>query len=104
MAKKLFIGNLPFQVSDMDLKELFQEYGEVSSAKVVVDRRTGRSRGFGFIEMSSDESAEHAIEGLNGAEVKGRPINVGLAREQSEQKGSNSGSGEFGRRNSYNDY
>ena len=106
MAKKIFVGNLSFQITDFDLEDLFKEYGEVSSAKVVVDRMTGRSRGFGFVEMNSEDSAQQAVEALNGAEVKGRPINVSFAREQSNEGRSNRGSGEGGyrKKRSYNSY
>lgn len=82
MTTKLFVGNLSFQLSDIELGELFKEYGEVTSAKVIVDKRTGRSRGFGFVEMNVEDQAQQAIEALNGAEVKGRPINVSVARKQ----------------------
>ena len=84
MTKKLFVGNLPFAVTDFDLEDLFKGHGEVTSAKVIVDRRTGRSRGYGFVEMGTEELAQQAIEALNGTELKGRPINVSLAREQTE--------------------
>ena len=87
MTKKLFVGNLPFQVTDFDLEDLFKGYGEVTSAKVIVDRRTGRSRGYGFVEMGTEDLAQQAIEALNGTELKGRPINVSLAREQTEGGG-----------------
>jgi len=105
MAKKIFVGNLSFQITDFDLEDLFKEYGEVASAKVVVDRMTGRSRGFGFVEMNAEDSAEKAIQGLNGADVKGRPINVSFAREQTEgERGGGRGSrGGFQKRRSYND-
>ncbi len=84
MSKKLFIGSLSFQVSDEELADLFKQYGEVLSAKVITDRMSGRSRGFGFVEMSSDDGANQAIEALNGADIKGRPINVSIAREKTE--------------------
>ena len=117
MTKKLFVGNLPFQVTDFDLEDLFKEYGEVTSAKVIVDRKTGRSRGYGFVEMGTEETAQRSIEGLNGADIKGRPINVSFAREQVEgsgrdrdRSGFSGGSGGYGsedsgsfrRRNNYN--
>ena len=106
MAKKIFVGNLSFQITDIELEDLFKEYGEVASAKVIVDRRTGRSRGFGFVEMKAENNAEQAVEALNGAEVKGRPINVSFAREQSEgdrdRGGYNSGGGGYQNRRSYN--
>ncbi len=105
MTKKIFVGNLPFQLSDIELEDLFKEYGEVSSAKVVVDRRTDRSKGYGFVEMSAEDHAQQAIEALNGTEVKGRLINVSFARTQGENgdrgdrdfSGSDRGYGSYGR-------
>ena len=85
MATKLFVGNLSFQVNDVELEDLFKQYGSVTSAKVIVDRRTGRSRGFGFVEMNAEDQAQQAVEGLNGFEVKDRPINVSFARKQGEE-------------------
>ncbi len=95
MSKKLFIGSLSYDVTDMDLEDLFKQHGEVLSAKVIMDRDTGRSRGFGFVEMSSDDSIQAAIDALNGVDVKGRPINVSIAREKTEGGGGfrNSGGG-----------
>ena len=87
MTRKIFVGNLPFQLDDIELEDLFKEYGEVSSAKVVVDRRTGRSKGYGFVEMGAEDNAQQAVEALNGAEVKGRLINVSFARNQGENGG-----------------
>lgn len=72
----IYIGNLPFAVGEEDLREIFEEYGEVASAKVVTDRMTGRSKGFGFIEMDNDDEANNAIKELNNAEVSGRNIKV----------------------------
>ena len=110
MSKKLFVGSLSFQISDFDLEDLFKQYGEVVSAKVIVDRMSGRSRGFGFVEMSSDESAQSAMDALNGTEVKGRPINVSVAKEKSEDdrggfrnSGGGGGGGGYKKRN-YNNY
>lgn len=92
MTKKLFVGNLSYQLTDFDLEDLFKEYGEIVSAKVIVNRMTGRSKGYGFVEMSSEESATKAMEALNGADVKGRPVNVSFAREQSsDNRGSDRG-------------
>lgn len=79
----IFIGNLSFNLSEDELKEVFEEYGEVSSAKIITDKYSGRSKGFGFVEMSDNEQATKAIEALNGADVKGRNINVNEARERS---------------------
>lgn len=100
MVTKLFVGNLSFQVNDMELEDLFKQYGGVSSAKVIVDRRTGRSRGFAFVEMSAEDQAQQAIEALNGFEVQGRPVNVSLARKQGEEDGSFNGGGDRGGYNS----
>jgi RNA recognition motif-containing protein len=78
----IFVGSLPFSLEEADLRELFEAYGEVSTVKLIIDRETGRSKGFGFVEMSDDESAQKAIAGLNGAEVKGRSIAVSQAEEK----------------------
>lgn len=88
MSKKLFVGSLSFEVTDLDLEDLFKQYGEVLSAKVIVDRDSGRSRGFGFVEMNSDGSAQSAIDALNGTEVKGRTVNVSIAKEKTDDRGS----------------
>ena len=94
MSKKLFVGSLSFEMTDLDLEDLFKQYGEVLSARVIADRDTGRSRGFGFVEMNSDSSAQSAIDALNGTEVKGRAINVSIAREKTDDRGfRNSGGG-----------
>jgi RNA recognition motif-containing protein len=90
MSKKLFVGSLSFEVTDLDLEDLFKQYGEVLSAKVIVDRDSGRSRGFGFVEMNSDGSAQSAIDALNGTEVKGRTVNVSIAKERTDDRGSSS--------------
>ena len=111
MTKKIFVGNLPFEVTDFDLEDLFKEYGEVTSAKVVVDRMTGRSRGFGFVEMGAEDTAQKAVDALNGTEVKGRPINVSFARKQEDERGGGGrgyggggggGGGGYQRKRSYN--
>ena len=86
MTKKLFIGNLSFKVTDFDLEDLFKQYGEVVSAKVIVDRMTGRSKGFGFVEMNAEDTAQQALEALNGSDIKGRPINVSFAKNQEGDK------------------
>jgi len=96
MSKKIFVGNLSFEVTDFDLEDLFKQHGEVISAKVILDRDTSRSRGFGFVEMSADDAAQSAIDALNGAEVKGRAINVSIAKERTDDRGGfrgNSGGG-----------
>jgi len=76
----VYVGNLSYDLSEEDLKTAFEEYGEVTSAKIVSDRYSGRSKGFGFIEMSSDDEAKTAIEGLTGKELAGRAIVVNEAR------------------------
>ena len=80
MSKKLFVGSLPWAVNDDTLKEVFTPYGNVVSANVVTDRRTGRSKGFGFVEMESESEASAAIEALNGSELNGRNIVVNEAK------------------------
>jgi len=82
MAAKLFVGNLDYTVVADDLKSLFASAGTVVDAVVIMDKMTGRSRGFGFVEMGSDEEAKKAVETLNGSDLKGRKINVNEARPQ----------------------
>lgn len=81
----IFIGGLSYAITDADLLDLFQEYGEVTSARVIMDRDTHKSKGFGFVEMEDDEAATKAINELNGAEVDGRPIAVSEARPREER-------------------
>lgn len=85
MAKNLFVGSLPFSTNDEELKELFAQFGEVTRANVVMDRDSGRSRGFGFVEMSDDEAAAAAIKQLDGSEMQGRRITVSEARPKPNQ-------------------
>jgi cold-inducible RNA-binding protein len=82
MATKLFVGSLSWGVNDDQLRDFFAAVGEVVSARVITDRETGRSRGFGFVEMSNDDEAKAAIDQLNGKELDGRPITVNAAREK----------------------
>jgi len=82
----IYIANLNYSVNDAELKELFQEYGEVSSAKVITDRETGRSRGFGFVEMPNDAEALKAIKALNEAEYNGKVIAVNVAKPKTEKR------------------
>ena len=96
---KIFVGSLPYKVEEADLKELFEAYGEVSSVKIITDRETGRSKGFGFIEMTDDESAQKAIDGLNGTDIGGRTIAVSQAEERKPSAGGDrrgGGGGGFG--------
>jgi cold-inducible RNA-binding protein len=85
MDKKLYVGNLPYSFSEQDLKELFTKAGNVTSAVVITDRNSGRSKGFGFVEMDSQSEAEEAIKLLNGFELEGREINVSIARPREER-------------------
>lgn len=85
MGNKLYVGNLAYSVRDQDLQDAFSEFGAVSSAKVMMDRETGRSKGFGFVEMGSDAEAQSAINGLNGQPVAGRAIVVNEARPREER-------------------
>jgi len=80
MGNKLYVGNLPYTVRDGDLEQSFGEFGSVTSAKVMMERDTGRSKGFGFVEMGSDAEAQAAIEGMNGQSLGGRSITVNEAR------------------------
>lgn len=99
MAKKLYVGNLPYSMTDDQLRETFAPAGEVASAQVIVDKMTGRSRGFGFVEMANDEDAAKAIEMLNGKDIGGRPLVVNEARPMTERPARRGGSGGGFRRN-----
>lgn len=80
MAKNIYVGNLPFSTSNEDLEEVFAEYGTVTSAKIIRDKFTDRSRGFGFVEMENDDEADKAISSLNGSEMEGRTLKIDEAR------------------------
>ena len=95
MGKKLYVGNLAYGVGTRELEDLFQPFGTVESAKVITDRDTGQSKGFGFVEMSSDSEAQAAIAGLNGKEIEGRALTVNEARPQ-ENRGGGGGGGYHG--------
>jgi RNA recognition motif-containing protein len=94
MAKRLYVGNLSYQVSSEQLQELFEQYGPVRSAQVLSDRETGRSRGFGFVEMDNDEDADSAISSLDGQDFDGRRLTVNEARPRTE--GGGGGRGGYG--------
>ena len=95
----IFVAGLSYQITDADLKELFEEYGEVSSAKIITDRDSHRSKGYGFVEMSNDEEGQHAIEELNDAEYDGRTLSVSVARPRTERTGGGGGNrGGYGNR------
>ena len=93
MGNKLYVGNLAYSVRDESLQEAFSQFGTVISAKVMMDRETGRSKGFGFVEMSTDEEAQAAINGMNGQALEGRAIVVNVARPREDRPG---GGGGFG--------
>jgi RNA recognition motif-containing protein len=97
MGKNIYVGNLDYDVSDDDLHQLFSQYGQVSSASVIMDRMTGQSRGFGFVEMADDGEAAQAIEELNGKEYSGRNLTVNEARAREERGGRGGGGGGGGR-------
>jgi cold-inducible RNA-binding protein len=106
MSVKLYVGNLAFNTTEQDLQEQFRQYGQVSSANIITDRDTGRSRGFAFVELDSKESAQAAIEALNGKELDGRALTVNEAKPREERGsrrsfgggGSSFGDGSSGRR------
>jgi RNA recognition motif-containing protein len=98
VAKKLYVGNLSYEVTDSDLENLFSPHGTVQSAQVIMDRDAGRSKGFGFVEMNSDQEAQAAITALNGTESNGRALTVNEARPREERGGSGGKAGFGGRR------
>ena len=97
----IYVSNLSFNTSDAELSELFSAFGEVSSAKVITDRETGRSRGFGFVEMPSEDEGKDAMLGLNNKEVEGRAMSVSVAKER-EERSSNGGGSRGGYSNNRN--
>ena len=98
MGKKLYVGNLGYEVGNADLQKLFEAHGAVTSATVVIDRSTGRSRGFGFVEMDSDAEAQAAITALNGQQFGGRALTVNEAKPRPPMGGGGGGGGPRGRR------
>ena len=96
MGKKLYVGNLPFTANDESLQEIFAQAGSVQSAKVIMDRDTGRSKGFGFVEMSSDQEAADAIQKFNGADYGGRSMTVAEARPMTPREDRGGGGGGYG--------
>ncbi|MDX2443307.1 MAG: RNA-binding protein [Bacteroidales bacterium] len=85
----IYVGNLNYGITEDELREVFEKYGEVTSAKIISDKYSGRSKGFGFIEMTNDEEAKEAIENIDGTDVKGRNIKVNQARERNDNFKSN---------------
>lgn len=92
----IFVGSLPYSLQEADLQELFEAYGEVTTVKIIMDRESGRSKGFGFVEMSDDEAAQKAISGLNGSEISGRSIAVSQAEDKKPGDRRSGGGGGFG--------
>ncbi|MBY0315854.1 MAG: RNA-binding protein [Bdellovibrionales bacterium] len=93
MGNKLYVGNIPFSTTEESLSEAFGQCGTVSSAKIIMDKATGRSKGFAFVEMASDEEAQKAIEQLNGTEMDGRSLKISEARPQEPREGGRGGFG-----------
>ncbi len=100
MSKKLYVGNLSYEVTDHDLTKMFEAHGVVESAQVIMDRDTGRSKGFGFVEMKSDQEASAAIAALHGVESGGRPLTVNEARPKTSggSRGGSNSRGGYGNR------
>ncbi len=96
MAKNIYVGNLPYETTGDDLVELFQAYGAVTSGQVIIDKFSGRSRGFGFVEMADDHESQAAIDALNGTPFGGRPLTVNEARPREERGGGGGGRGGYG--------
>jgi RNA recognition motif-containing protein len=96
MGKNIYVGNLPYDTTGDDLVQLFQTYGTVTSGQVIIDKFSGRSRGFGFVEMANDDESQAAIEALNGTPYGGRPLTVNEARPREERGGGGGGGGRGG--------
>jgi cold-inducible RNA-binding protein len=96
-VKNIFVGNLSFNTNEDELRQLFESYGQVDRVAIMTDRDTGRSRGFGFVEMTNNEDGEKAIAALNGSQVGGRTINVNEARPKNDRGSGGGGGGGFGR-------
>lgn len=98
MAKRLYVGNLPYSITESALQEMFSEAGPVGSVKLITDRDTGRSKGFAFVEMETEEAAEHAIAEFNGRKLEGRPLTVNEAKPQQPREERTEGGGGHRRR------
>lgn len=101
MGSKLYVGNLSFNVDSNQLSEVFSEFGTVASSNVIMDRDTGRSKGFAFVEMSTENEAQDAIQKLNGQDLGGRMMNISEARPQEPRRNGGGRGGEFGSRRSF---
>ncbi len=95
----IYVGNLPYNMSEEDLRQAFESFGEVTNVNIIKDKFTGESRGFGFVEMASKDEAQAAISGLSGTEMGGRTLNINEARPRTERSGGGGGGG--GRRNNW---
>ncbi|MFP4356777.1 MAG: RNA recognition motif domain-containing protein [Phycisphaerae bacterium] len=91
MGKKLYVGNLTYSMTEDDVRQLFEQHGSVGSASIIMDRATGRSKGFGFVEMGNDKEAEAAISALNGKEIDGRELTVNEAKPRTQSGGGGGG-------------
>lgn len=98
METRLFVGNLSFKLTENDLLDAFSPHGEVMQVRIILDRETGRPRGFGFVTMASEEDAQKAIDALNGQNIEGRPLTVNIARPREERPGGGGGGGRGGDR------
>jgi RNA recognition motif-containing protein len=98
VTKKLYVGNLPFSTTDEQLRDMFEPHGRTQSVNVIVDRETGRSRGFAFVEFETDEGAQAAREALDGKDIEGRPLRVNEAYERGSRGGGGGGGGGYGGR------
>lgn len=96
MGKRLYVGNLSYSVTSPDLQQLFSQFGQVTNATVMQDRETGRSKGFGFVEMSTDQEAQAAIDGLHNSQQGGRPLTVNEARPKEDRPRGGGGGGGYG--------
>jgi len=96
--KKIYVGNIPYKATEEDLKELFSEYGEIESLKIIQDQFTGQSKGFGFIEMVNEEDAKKAMSGLNDKDFMGKSLRVSEAKPQQKRQGFNKRSSGYGGR------
>lgn len=96
MAKKMYVGNLSYDTTDSSLQQMFEAFGTVLSAQIIMDRDSGRSKGFGFVEMDSSQEAQAAIDGLNGKEVGGRPLTVNEAKPREDRGGGGRSGGGYG--------
>lgn len=98
MTKKLYVGNLPFNTTEEQLRDMFEQHGRTQSVNVIVDRETGRSRGFAFVEFETSEAAQAAREALDGKDLEGRPLRVNEAHERGGRGGGGGGGGGYGGR------